>query len=346
MAFAEQLAQAVWYEGHHLGWILRPLGGLYCIVVATRRQGYRRGWFSSTRLPVPVIIVGNITVGGTGKTPLVLWVVEFLTAHGWRPGIVSRGYGGRIGDIPREVELNDDPGEVGDEPLLLARRAGVPVAVCRSRAKAGELLYTRHGCDCLIADDGLQHYALARDLEIAVTDRSRGLGNSCCLPAGPLRESLGRLAQIPLRVANGPPDPGEYAMTLHPGNARSLTEEIAIRPLTNFLDTPVHAVAGIGYPARFFSTLRAVGLSVIAHPFPDHHPFRPEDLAFGDHLPILMTEKDAVKCLAFGGIGQWYVPVEAQLSPEFGTRLLAFMVNFQNSTRHSPVPHNPYSALP
>jgi len=327
MFFIERLAQAIWYEGHPIGWILCPLGGLYCMTVKMRRQCYRRGWFSSTRLPIPVIIVGNLTVGGTGKTPLVLWIVQFLLANGRQPGIISRGYGGRIGDTPREVRSGDNPSEVGDEPLLLARRSGVPVAVCRSRVKAGEFLYIHHGCDCLIADDGLQHYALARNIEIAVTDRTRGKGNGRCLPAGPLREPIEWLSQIPLCVANGSPEPGEYAMTLIPGKVLSLTEGIAARPLTDFRDTPVHAIAGIGYPTRFFSTLRTAGLTVIAHPFSDHHSFRPEELAFGDDLPILMTEKDAVKCAAFEGKGRWYVPVEAQLASDFGARLLASMTD-------------------
>ncbi|CAK0762811.1 tetraacyldisaccharide 4'-kinase [Gammaproteobacteria bacterium] len=325
MSLVESLVQAVWYGGHPLGWILRPIGMLYCVVATIRHQGYRRGWFSATRLPVPVIVVGNLTVGGAGKTPLVLWVIRFLVAQGRRPGIISRGYGGRVGDLPREVGANDDPSEVGDEPLLLARRAGVPVAVCRWRARAGELLHTRHGCDCLVADDGLQHYALARDVEIAVTDRTRGLGNGRCLPAGPLREPIGRLAQVALRVAHGPPEPGEHTMTLNPGDAVALIDGITSRPLATFRDTPVHAVAGIGHPPRFFATLRAAGLTVIAHPFPDHHSFRPAELVFGDGLPVLMTEKDAVKCATFASVGQWYVPVAAQLAPEFGICLLELL---------------------
>ena len=291
-----------------------------------RRQGYLRGWFASTRLPVPVIVVGNVTVGGTGKTPTVLWIAQFLTAHGWRPGIISRGYGGHVGNLPQVVQRDDDPWDVGDEPLLLARRSGVPVAVCQRRAKAGALLCDQYGCNCLIADDGLQHYALVRDVEVALVDRVRGMGNGRCLPAGPLREPMRRLAQIPLRVVYGAPLPGEYAATLTASAVISLAGAYAPRPLSAFRDTPVHAVAGIGHPVRFFSFLQAAGLSVIPHPFPDHHRFRAGDLHFGDDdLPVLMTEKDAVKCAAFAHAGQWYVSVDAQLPPAFGTHLLARM---------------------
>jgi tetraacyldisaccharide 4'-kinase len=189
------------------------------------------------------------------------------------------------------------------------------------------LLLTRHDCDCLIADDGLQHYALVRDVEIAVTDRSRGLGNGRCLPAGPLREPARRLAEVHLRVAHGPPEDGEYAMTLVAGEAVALAGGETPRPLAAWRGTAVHAVAGIGYPPRFFATLWVAGLAVIEHPFPDHHPFRPADLAFGDNLPVVMTEKDAVKCAAFAQPGQWYVPVEAHLDPAFGARLLELLAH-------------------
>ncbi len=321
----ERLVCAVWYEGHFLGWVLRPVAALFCLVVRLRRLGYLRGWFASQRLSVPVIVVGNLTVGGTGKTPTVLWLAQFLVAHGWRPGIISRGYGGRIGDKPQVVGPTANPLDVGDEPLLLARRSGVPVAVCRWRARAGELLATHYDCDCLIADDGLQHYALARDIEIALVDRARGMGNGLCLPAGPLREPLGRLREVSLRVAFGAPLPGEHPLGLVPGDVLSLDGDAPSRPLASFCATTVHGVAGIGHPQRFFSLLEAAGLTVIAHPFPDHHPFRPEDLAFGDDLSILMTEKDAVKCITFARNGQWYVPIDAHFTPEFAASLLGLL---------------------
>ncbi len=307
-----------------MGWILRPFGALFCVVVRIRRWGYVRGWFASLRLPVPVIVVGNLTVGGTGKTPTVLWIAQFLVSHGWRPGVVSRGYGGRVDDRPRTVDPSDSPTEVGDEPLLLARRSGVPVAVCRWRGRAGAWLYTQHGCNCLIADDGLQHYALERDLEIVLLDRTRGT-NERCLPAGPFREPLQRLAEVPLRIAYGSSLPGEHALTLTPLDAVALAENTPPRSLASFRETLVHAVAGIGHPLRFFSLLRAAGLCILEHPFPDHHPFCPEDLDFGDPLPVLMTEKDAVKCFPFSRPGHWYVPVSAVFSPAFGAALLAHL---------------------
>ena len=273
-------------------------------------------------------MVGNLTVGGAGKTPLVLWLAQFLQTKGWRPGIVSRGYGGQIGKTPHSVRLDDDPRWVGDEPLLLARRAGVPVVVGKNRVAAGRHLIEQNDCTIVIADDGLQHYALARDVEILVIDRARGFGNGYCLPAGPLREPMERLAEAHLLVSHGqsathePLRANEYTMTLAPRAAVALASSEMTRPLAHFQSTPVHAVAGIGHPSRFFSTLRAAGLTVIEHPFPDHHRFIPADLDFGDALPILMTEKDAVKCEQFAGVGCWHVPVTATLSPDFGKQLL------------------------
>ena len=299
---------------------LLPLANLYCGVMRIRRHAYQQGWLHSERLPVPVLVVGNITVGGAGKTPLVLWLANFLETNGWKPGILSRGYGGKIGNEPKEVFLEDDPKEVGDEPLLLARRSKLPVAVCTKRTAAGNLLISRHGCTCLICDDGLQHYALARDIEIVVTDRVRGFGNGHCLPAGPLREAISRMAKTHLRVAHGPPAFGEHMMSLELGVAVSIDPAKVLRPLSEFQTTPIHAVAGIGHPDRFFNALRAKGLNIIPHPLPDHFAFQKKDFDFGDRFPVVMTEKDAVKChfLPEG----WYVPAEAILPSEFGKKLL------------------------
>lgn len=318
-----QFIENIWYGRYPLWWLLYPVEIFYRMVINLRRYGYQRNWLVSTHLPVPVIVVGNITVGGTGKTPLVLWITQFLIAHGWRPGIISRGYGGRVGGLPREIGPHDDPREVGDEPVLLARRTQVPLVVGKDRVRAGLWLLKHHSCDCLIADDGLQHYALVREIEIVITDRTRGFGNHRCLPAGPLRESTARLQQISLRVAHGPPESGEYMMTLIPDHARLVRDGVNARPLATFCATPVHAVAGIGYPERFFLMLRTAGLSVITHPFPDHHAFRPEEISFDDEFPVLMTEKDAVKCIEFAQARHWFIPVNAQLAPEFGADLLA-----------------------
>lgn len=323
------LIYSIWYHGHPLGWVLRPLELLYCAVITIRAFGYRCGWFNSTRLSVPVIIVGNITVGGSGKTPLVSWIAQFLIAQGWKPGIISRGYGGNTRNLPRIVANNDDPYQVGDEPLLLRRQIPAPVAIGKLRASAGQLLIDKCGCNCLIADDGLQHYALRRDVEIVVTDRMRGLGNQHCLPAGPLREPQRRLNQIALRVAHGKPEIHEHLMQLIPGDAFLLADENITRPLDSFRATPIHAVAGIGDPMRFFLMLRAVGLNIIPHPFPDHYTFRPTDLIFNDTFPVLMTEKDAVKCTSWNKTNnQWCVPVKVKIDPEFQIRLGKLLEKF------------------
>ena len=319
MSLADTL-QAGWYGERHVPWWCYPLAALYGVVVAIRRGLYRFGGLRSVRLPCPVIVVGNITVGGTGKTPLTLALVEALRERGYRPGVVSRGYGGSR----REPTLLNDmpsPTEVGDEPSLI-RTNGVPVATGRDRPAAAKLLLEA-GCNVLIADDGLQHYRLARDIEICVIDGNRRFGNARMLPAGPLREPMRRLQQVDFRVCNGgDPHAGEVPMRLQGGLVRALSDghEQAIERLSG---TRVHAVAAIGHPQRFFASLVEQGLEVIPHPFPDHHAFTAMDLAFGDDLPVLMTEKDAVKCRAFAQPHWWSVPVRAQLPMVFYDALRA-----------------------
>jgi tetraacyldisaccharide 4'-kinase len=259
-------------------------------------------------------VVGNLTAGGTGKTPLTLALVEALRARGRRPGVVSRGYGG---DQRAPILLGDtpDPAQVGDEPCLI-RAGGVPVAVGRDRPAAARLLLDA-GCDVLIADDGLQHYRLARDVEICVIDGVRRFGNGHLLPAGPLREPLARLAAVDFRVCNGgAAATGEIPMQLAGGWARALADGHE-QDLRAFADHRVHAVAGIGHPQRFFDSLRAQGIAVIEHAFSDHHAFVPVDLRFGDDLPVLMTEKDAIKCHGFAQPHWWSVPVRAVLPDSF-----------------------------
>jgi tetraacyldisaccharide 4'-kinase len=313
MTLAEVL-QAGWYGKGRLPWWCYPLAGVYGAVIAVRRTLYRLGLPRAVRLPCPVIVVGNITAGGTGKTPLTLALVEALRARGYRPGVVSRGYGGTqrepilLGDAP-------NPSEVGDEPSLI-RAYGVQVAVGRDRPAAAQLL-VEHGCDVLIADDGLQHYRLARDIEICVIDGERRFGNARLLPAGPLREPLGRLDVVDFRICNGgDPEAGEVLMLLRGGVARALIDGHE-QAITGFSGMRVHAVAAIGHPQRFFASLHAQGVQVIAHPFEDHHAFVPEDFAFGDDLPVLMTEKDAVKCRGFAKTDWWSVPVKAELPAVF-----------------------------
>lgn len=320
-----RLAQQLWYGGNGLAMLLWPLGKAFEAIVWLRRTAYRLGLRRSVTMPVPVIVIGNLTVGGAGKTPLVIWLARFLQAQGYRPGIVSRGYGGSSKTWPRRVDADSDPAEVGDEPLLIAAATGCPVAVSPRRGEAGRLLLN-DGCDLLLSDDGLQHYALARTLEIAVIDGERRFGNGFCLPAGPLREPVSRLNSVDLRVVNGgAPEAGEYAMRLAGCEAVNLVTGEK-KPLPAFKEKTCHAVAGIGHPARFFALLAAAGLDCIKHDFPDHFAFRREDLDFGDALPVLMTEKDAVKCRAFAGERFWTVPVQAQLDAAFGRRLLELLV--------------------
>lgn len=312
-----------WYADHPLSWLLRPLSWLFCAVAGLRRWAYRRGWLPCYRARVPVIVVGNLTVGGTGKTPLTARLVELLRSDGYRPGIVSRGYGGHSDHWPRPVLPESNPFEVGDEPVLLARTCGCPVVVGPDRAAAVRFLLAQHDCNVVVCDDGLQHYALARDIEIVVIDGERRFGNGACLPAGPLREPVSRLQSVDFVVVNsGPVQVGEYAMTLVGQRAVNLSDADITCSLAAFSDTLVRAVAGIGNPERFFDFLRAHGIRVLALPFPDHHVYRAEELTFPDELPVLLTEKDAVKCHIPSRERFWYVPVRAQLDPEFERRLL------------------------
>lgn len=311
-----------WYRGSPWLLLLWPLSLLFCLLVMLRRLLFRIGVLHSERLAVPVIVVGNITVGGSGKTPLVLWLAEFLRRHGYRPGLISRGYGGKAASWPQAVAADSDPREVGDEALLLARRSGCPMAVGPDRVAAARLLLEHYAVDLIISDDGMQHYRLGRDIEIAVLDGERRLANRLCLPAGPLREPPGRIRSVDFVVSNGSAGEGEWPMQLVAADALPLLAGPP-RPPSDFASGPVHAVAGIGNPARFFATLRALGLEPIEHPFPDHHPFGKGELDFNDTAPVLMTEKDAVKYLDYAGRRHWYLPVTARLPDEFGNSLLA-----------------------
>lgn len=317
-ARGERLADALlrrWYSPRPAPLGLRPLAWLYRLLTACRRFGYRRGWLNSQRLPVPVLVVGNISLGGTGKTPVVIALVEWLRAQGRHPGVVSRGYGGN-GGAPERLGEMPDPARVGDEPALIRQRTGVPVAVGRDRVASARLLLEA-GVDIVLADDGLQHYRLQRDLELCVIDGVRRFGNGWVLPAGPLREPLARLDTVDFRICNGgTPAADEFALVLHGDTARALHDG-AERPLRHFAGTCVHAVAGIGHPRRFFDSLRTHGIDVIEHAFPDHHAYTAADLAFGDAHAVLMTEKDAVKCRRFAIASWWCVPVRAILPDAF-----------------------------
>ncbi len=322
--------QAIWYGAGRPPWLLRVLARLFGLGVRLRRAAYARGMCVSRRMARPVIMVGNITVGGSGKTPLVIWLAQQLGARGHRPGVVLRGYGGAAatGRVPCLVTPDSDVAVVGDEALLLRLRTGMPVVVGRDRVAAAERLLAT-GVDLIIADDGLQHLRLARDFEIGVVDASRGLGNRYLLPAGPLREPAERLSRVDAVVINGVPGaaaagvPAAFVMRLEGQWLRTLAGSGAAVALSSLAGQRVHAVAGIGNPRRFFAQLAAAGLEVVEHAFPDHHYYRAADLEFHDGLPLLMTEKDAVKCRAFAAANRWYLPVAVSFDGADGDALLA-----------------------
>lgn len=324
-----------WYRVRPLHALLLPASLLFAAATGLRRFAYRAGIARSERLPVPVIVVGNVTAGGTGKTPLTLWLAQALKERGLCPGIVSRGHGGSVRG-PAAVAPASDPAQVGDEPVLLASRSGCPVWVGRDRALAARALLAVHPeCDALIADDGLQHYALARDFEIAVVDGERRFGNGFPLPAGPLREPSRRLNRVDAVVVNGGLEPlagitvPQYRMEYRAGELYNLLDPKRRVPPGFFRGKRLAAVAGIGNPARFFATLEALGLAGVFRAFPDHHPFRPEDLLFQDVDAILMTEKDGVKCRSFATEKHWVLPIEAQVD-----RLLVEKILDQARPRH------------
>lgn len=324
----------LWYEEPPRISALQPLSWLYGAAVALRRTAYERGWARSQAIGRPVIVAGNLTVGGTGKTPLTIWLARQLRQRGYEIGLVSRGYGRERGDL-RLVTSDSRWQEVGDEPLLLHRRTGCTTVVASDRVAAASELLAR-GAQVILADDGLQHLRMKRDCEIVVIDGTRGLGNGRVLPAGPLRERASRVRAADALVVNGgadgepvrgvPPQlaAGALRMRLVAGEARQVTGrgQAEPQPLAAFRGHPLHAVAAIGNPWRFFADLRSHGLEIIEHPFPDHHALSAADLDFGDGLAVLMTEKDAVKCQGIAGPRAWYVPVEATFSAADSSRLL------------------------
>lgn len=333
-----------WYGDPVQAWwlqLLRPFSWLFRIIASSR---FRRAEHSRVRdRGVPVIVVGNITVGGTGKTPLLMALAQELKRRGHRVGIVSRGYGGKSRTYPLRVDRNTPASQCGDEPAMLARRLGVPVVVDPQRARAIELLESDPdlACDVILSDDGLQHYAMARDLEIVVVDAARGFGNALCLPAGPLREPMARLGSVDMIVSNGVdkrhqlPRQFQYtAMALKPVACVNVMNGERIPVASFFRKQLLHGVAGIGNPSRFFQTLRDFGSQVIEHPFPDHYQYVTDDLQFGDALPILMTEKDAVKCGGLAIKNAWYLEVSAELPDAFYETVIARIQHVQ-STRLS-----------
>lgn len=319
------LVERIWYQGHKAYWLLLPLAWLYGVITALRRLLFRLGIKQQVKVKAPVIVVGNISIGGTGKTPFTLLLCQTLRNQGWTPGIVSRGYGAKI-NAPVLVQTNAAASEVGDEPLLLAQRSGCPVVVCPDRVAAAEYLLANTMADIVVSDDGLQHYRLARDVEIILIDGSRGLGNGQLLPAGPLREGVWRLNQADLVVANSQPyAQADGTMQLQAATAKALNSDATLTP------GPVTLVAGIGNPQRFERTARAAGFIPTAqHYFADHHTFSLADFA-DIHGPILMTEKDAVKCRAFARPDWYSLGIDAVLDTPLQQKLDTLLTNLRSS---------------
>lgn len=318
-----------WYDGGAVPLGAQLLSGVYMRAIHLRRALYRRGWLKRISVSSPVLVVGNLVAGGSGKTPLSIAIVERLLAEGYLPGIATRGYGRRDETQALWVEARTDPADGGDEPVLVARRTGVKVRADRDRVAAARAL-VEAGCDVVVCDDGLQHYRLARDVEIEVIDGRRRYGNGRMLPAGPLREPVERSSECDFRVLNlasgeaaAPADIrfGEWPMRLLADRAVPLLG-VRQRPLSAFAGHRVHAVAGTGDPERYFTMLRGLGIAVVPHAFPDHHAYVAEDLQFGSDLPVLMTEKDAVKCMVFATDRHYSVPVDALLPEAFWVALL------------------------
>ncbi len=313
-----------WYGRTRRGAWLLPLAALFAAAAAVRRWLYRRGIFTSYRSPRLVVVVGNITVGGAGKTPFVMWLAGELSRRGLRVGVALRGYRGARGPA-RRIEPTDAAAEAGDEALMIRRRLDMPVAVGASRAGAVRLLES--DCDAIVCDDGLQHYALARDFEIAVIDGMRGFGNGWRLPAGPLREPVARLDEADAVVVNGAGHerPGAMRMTLEPVAVVSLADG-SRRPLAEFAGREVVAAAAIGNPERFFAMLRGHGLSVETRTLPDHARFTPALAGAGAGKPVLLTEKDAVKCTGAGWEGAAWVEVVPRIDAAGATALVDTIV--------------------
>ena len=325
--------EAHWYRLSPLHLALWPLSLIFGALAAIRRRLYEKQYFTSTKLRVPVIVVGNINVGGTGKTPCVIWLAGKLLDRGYKPGIITRGYAGSS-RVPQRAAIDGDPAAIGDEALLLARRCACPVWAGRSRVAAAQALLAAHpDCDVIISDDGLQHYALDRDIELVVLDGERGYGNGMLLPAGPLREPVSRLHDVDALIINGgtlfPPSilpsavpafdmrlEGETFYQLRDGGRNASSKD--------FTDKPVHAMAAIGNPRRFFNRLHDLGISFTPHVFPDHHAYTAADCAFDTGAAVIMTEKDAVKCerLAADDADWWALRVDAEIDQALGDLIL------------------------
>ncbi|PKB90538.1 tetraacyldisaccharide 4'-kinase [Ewingella americana] len=318
------MIERIWSGKSPLYLLLLPLSWLYGLITCGLRLCYRKGWKKSWRSPVPIIVVGNLTAGGNGKTPVVIWLIELLQRQGLRAGVVSRGYGGKADSYPLLLDASTKTAEAGDEPVLIYQRTGAPAAVSPVRSDAVKALLEHHQLDVIVTDDGLQHYALQRDVEIVVIDGIRRFGNGWWLPAGPMRERASRLSSVDAVITNGgQSEPGEIAMQLQPGMAVNL---LTGEQRDATLLPQVVAMAGIGHPPRFFATLKNLQVTTQAEfAFADHQDYQFEQLnaLLGAEQTLLMTEKDAVKCRSFAQPNWWYLPVNAQISDRDTARLLA-----------------------
>lgn len=307
----------LWYKQHPLRWFLFPASCVYGLIACVRRIYLQR--FKQIHFPVPVIVVGNLTVGGVGKTPLVIAIAKAFQKKGLRVGIVSRGYGAR-GVFPREVREDDSSSDVGDEPLLMRKKTGCPVVIAPKRVEAVQYLLLHHQPQVILSDDGLQHYAMGRAIEIVVIDGMRGLGNGLMLPAGPLRERAERLKSVDFIVVNSGDWKGAYRMRMATGDMTALVSDVVMK--SEDLTEPVAAVAAIGHPERFYQTLHDLHVAHHAYSFSDHYAFRPEDMTFKEKI-IVMTEKDAVKCASFATNNMFVLSVTAELEHSFWDALWA-----------------------
>jgi len=328
--------ESIWYGKSAWRYALSPLSLLYCLVFRVQKWTATKVRESAASAAVPVIVVGNITLGGTGKTPLTIALIQVLKTMGYRPGVISRGYGGKPPYLPYPVNASDDPGNCGDEPLLISKESGTPVVVDPDRCRALNYLLQQYDCNIVVSDDGLQHHRLPRDLEIIVIDGKRRLGNGWCLPAGPLREAPSRLASVDYVISNGVKIPEtDNVMTLKPLVFQAVDGEKTLA-LNAFNGQAVNAIAGIGNPRRFFDTLRTLGIKAKTREFADHHHYQASDFNFDDQLPLLMTSKDAIKCTGLGLANAWYLRIEAELEESL---LQEFKNNIKRlmSIRFSPV---------
>lgn len=308
--------QSKWLQqayNQHWTWptyLLWPFSKIFELIVAVRYFFYRHHLLKSYRFAIPIIVVGNITVGGTGKTPFVIWLAAFLKEKGYRPGIVSRGTGvKKHKEQPHQVTQEDVASEVGDESVLLFQHTDCPIVIHRNRVKAIKHLLKLNNCNIIICDDGLQHYRLQRDFEIVLIDGTRRLGNNQLLPAGPLRESIQRLNRVDAIIVNESQEKDEYTMNLVPIELISCKNQHIKKKIADFKHQKIHAVAGIGNPNRFFDSLINSGLAIIPHVFPDHYHYESQDIYFEDELPVVMTQKDAVKCDQFVDERHWWLRI-------------------------------------